>query len=73
VVLKLRKPSMGGVETQKTINFGRRDFLGEIIRVNPKVTPLFTLSLGLLSPPIPSFSGICKVRKLYYEMLILSS
>jgi hypothetical protein len=27
--------------------------------------PGFTLSLGLLSPPIPSFSGIRKVLKFY--------
>ncbi len=36
----------------------------------------FTLSLGLLSPPIPSFSGIYKVKtyfdKSQYEMLILT-
>jgi hypothetical protein len=27
----------------------------------------FTLSLGLLSPSNPSFSGICKVSKFYYN------
>jgi hypothetical protein len=36
-----------------------------------------TLSLGLLSPPNPSFSGIRKVMKLYetsqYEMLKLGT
>ncbi len=35
-----------------------------------------TLSLGLLSLPIPSFSGICKITKIFikslYEMLKLS-
>jgi hypothetical protein len=30
-----------------------------------KLTPLFTLSLGLLSPPVPSFSEVRKVRKFY--------
>jgi hypothetical protein len=32
----------------------------------PESHPVFTLSLGLLSPSIPSFSGICKVRKFYW-------
>ncbi len=32
--------------------------IGRHIRVIRKVTLSFTLSLGLLSPPIPSFSGI---------------
>ncbi len=27
--------------------------------------PVFRLSLGLLSHPIPSFTSICKVRKFY--------
>ncbi len=31
---------------------------------------LFTLSLGLLSPPNSSFSGICKVRKFSKEILL---
>ncbi len=32
------------------------------IELSLKVNPLFTLSLGLLSPPIPSFNGVWKVK-----------
>ncbi len=31
-----------------------------------KNSPVFSFYLGLLPPPIPSFSGICKVRKFYW-------
>ncbi len=34
-------------------------------RVFLKVTPVFTLSLGLLSPPIPYLSEVRKVREFY--------
>jgi hypothetical protein len=44
---------------------------------NNRVVPVFTLSLGLLSPLISSFSGICKVKRFYWisqhEMLQLST
>jgi hypothetical protein len=30
-----------------------------------QIHPVFTLSLGLLSPSDPSFSGLRKVRKFY--------
>jgi hypothetical protein len=38
--------------------------------------PVFNLSLNLLSPPLPSLPGICKVKHIFKEsqneMLILS-
>jgi hypothetical protein len=37
----------------------------DVIEVIGKVTLAFALSLGLLSPLIPSFSGIRKGRKFY--------
>jgi hypothetical protein len=36
--------------------------------LSSKVTLGFTPLSRLLSPPIPSFSGICKVRKFYFKL-----
>jgi hypothetical protein len=38
------------------------------VSVDPKIICTVTLSLGLLSPPNPSFKGIHKVRKFYQGM-----
>jgi hypothetical protein len=43
---------------------GPKQNSGFVIRLISKVT-VFTLSFGLLSPPIPSFSGISKVKTFY--------
>jgi len=55
----------------------RRHLLFLTVRVNHEVTFSFTLSLGLLSPPVPYFNGILQSKesliKSQYEMLKLSS
>ncbi len=49
-------------ENQNSINRGNNALLPFLYN---RDIPDITLSLGLLSPPNPSFSGIRKVRKFY--------
>jgi hypothetical protein len=66
-------------EGLKTLCFSMKNLIGIKgynslhIRVFLRVNPVFTLSLGLFSPPIPSLNEVCKSKEVFiksgYEML----
>jgi hypothetical protein len=49
--------------TNKKVQLNKNNY-AQTFRENREIRN-FTLSLGILSPPNPSLSGICKVRKFY--------
>jgi hypothetical protein len=42
--------------------------ISDLSKIYPESHPVFTFSLGLLSHPNPSFSGICQVNEFFKNL-----
>jgi hypothetical protein len=64
-IVFLKTPTFGVLHLFRFCLFLIEKIKASIDYSYPKGNPIFTLSLDLLSPPIPSFSGVRKVRTFY--------
>jgi hypothetical protein len=65
VPFRIKNGNNTGPNPEKEMSQLNRRILSVNFKCDNRVICKVTLSLGLLSPPIPSFTGIRKVRKIY--------